>query len=208
MRYLYLLIVLSLCYSCNNPQANKSVLARQQWNSLNDSALNLMLEFTRSNDTALVEKALLINNEMMVIDTDRKKEFSNLYLRAQILYYLGRYKENFELTGLIQNKYGSDIDKMIHKGIAYKIEGKNDSAQYCLNIALDQCNNIIADSIAIAYQIADIYVIMDKKNELKKVIKELSITYPEKAYDLSMVLESIDNTEKNLALIFESYKKE
>lgn len=83
-----------------------------------------MLEFTRSNDTALVEKALLINDEMMVIDTDRKKEFSNLYLRAQILYYLGRYKENFELTGLIQNKYGSDIDKMIHKGIAYKIEGK------------------------------------------------------------------------------------
>lgn len=49
---------------------------------------------------------------------------------------------------------------------------------------------------------------MDKKNELKKVIKELSIKYPEKAYDLSMVLESIDNTEKNLALIFESYKKE
>lgn len=32
-----------------------------------------MLEFTRSNDTALVEKALLINDEMMVIDTDRKK---------------------------------------------------------------------------------------------------------------------------------------
>jgi hypothetical protein len=30
----------------------------------------------------------------------------------------------------------------------------------------------------------------------------------EKAYDLSIVLESIDNKEKNLALIFKSYKKE
>lgn len=75
MRYLYLLIVLSLCYSCNNPQANKSVLARQQWNSLNDSALNLMLEFTRSNDTALVEKALLINDEMMELIQIEKKNF-------------------------------------------------------------------------------------------------------------------------------------
>ena len=34
--------------------------------------------------------------DTFLIDTDRKKEFSNLYLRAQILYYLGRYKENFE----------------------------------------------------------------------------------------------------------------
>jgi hypothetical protein len=30
----------------------------------------------------------------------------------------------------------------------------------------------------------------------------------EKAYDLSIVLESIDNKEKNLALIFKIYKKE
>jgi hypothetical protein len=30
----------------------------------------------------------------------------------------------------------------------------------------------------------------------------------EKAYDLSIVLESIDNKEKNLALIFKNYKKE
>ena len=34
------------------------------------------------------------------------------------------------------------------------------------------------------------------------------IKYPEKAYDLSIVLESIDNKEKNLALIFKKYKKE
>ena len=45
---------------------------------------------------------------------------------------------------------------MIHKGIAYIIEGKNNSAQ---------------------------------QNELKKVIENLLIKYPEKAYDLSIVLE-------------------
>ena len=195
--------MLLLCYSCNNPQTNKSVMEKQRWNTLNDSVLSLILEFNRNNDTVLVEKALLINDRMIAVDVNKEYEFANLYLRAQILYYLGRYKENFVLTGQLINMNGSSIDKMLRKGIESKIKGKKDSAQYYLSIALEQCYEKIADSldISVAYSIAKIYVAMDKKNDVATIIDELSFKYPEKAEDLSYILGETDAMEEDLSFL-------
>ena len=173
------------------------------YNTLNDSVLSLILEFNRNNDTVLVEKALLINDRMMAVDVNKEYEYANLYLRAQILYYLGRYKENFALTGQLINMNGSSIDKMLHKGIESKIKGKKDSVQYYLSIALEQCYEKIADSldISVVYSIAKIYVAMDKKNDVATIIDELSFKYPEKAEDLSYILGETDVMEEDLSFL-------
>lgn len=205
MKVFYLLIAFLLCYSCNNSQTSRKDSVAQEMSILNDSVLNLMFEFNISNDTTFVEKALSVSDRMLEIDINHENEFRILYLRAQVLQYLGRYKENFELMGRIYDKYGSNIDKMIYKGFEYKIKGMNDSAQYCLNTALDQCNNVIADSIDIVYKIAEIYIIMDKKSEITKMIEELSIKYPDKIHDLNFVLGQVDIIEKNQSLLYGSF---
>ncbi len=206
MKKLYWLIAFLLCYSCNRPQENRADSIAQEMNILNDSILNLMFEFNKSDDTAFINRALAISDRMIAMDTNKEYEFRNINLRAPLLCYLGRYKESFELVEPIYNKYGSDIDRRIRKGVRYKIEGKNDSIQYCLNIALEQCNDIVADSIFIVYKMAEIYLIMDRKSEIKRMIEELSIKYPDKVDELNLALEKTDIIEKHLSLVLDAYK--
>ena len=203
MKYLQLLIVFLLCYSCKNPQANKTVELGIERNVLNDSVLDLISEFNKSNDTMLVEKALLLSDKMISIDKNKDYEIQNLNLRGQILYYLGRYKENFELTGLLLSKNGSNIDRMIHKAVDFKMKNQNDSVRYCLDSTLEECNSIITDSLDIptVFKIAEIHVIMGKKSEIGKIVKELLNKYPEKSEELNIIFEEADEIEKKLSLL-------
>lgn len=206
MKYLQLLIMSLLCFSCKNSQTNTTVELGIQRNLLNDSVLDLLSDFNKSNDTIFVKKALLLSDKMISIDKNKEYEIQNLNLRGQILYYLGRHKENFELMGLLLSKNGSNIDRMIHKAVDYKMKGKNDSAQYCLDIALKQCNSIIADSMDIStvFKIAEIHIIMGKKSEINRIEKELLNKYPEKSDELNIIFEEADEMEKQLSLLLDN----
>ena len=204
MKYLYIIILFLLSYSCGNSPINKTTALNEQRNSLNDSALNLMFKFQRNNDTSLIEKALLLNDSVLAIDTNKEFEFHTLHLRGQILYCLGRYKESFELAGKLISMNECDVDRLIYNGVKYRMDGKNDSMQYCLETALVKCDSILADSqdVFIAIKIAEIYLIMNKKEEIKKMVEKLKIKYPGKTEELTLIFDGVADMEKYLSNLF------
>lgn len=208
MKIVYCIIVLLICCSCNNSSNDRGRLgddaSKKQAiiNNLNDSALSLMFQFQERGDTAKIEKALLLNDKMLEIDVNNEFENTTLFLRAQILYCMGRYKENFEMRSRFISDDKEDIDRIIYMGVKLKMSDQNDSADYYLNLALDRCNSVLKDTLDIPYVIrsVEVNIAMGRENEARRILNDLTLKYPED-YELAEISNQFDETVKVVSSI-------
>ncbi len=175
-----------LCYiailmcACNQSGIDKKHENNKDLKILNDSVIELILTFQSSQDSILLNHALVLNNKAMALDSSNSNLLYNLNVRAQILALLNKKKEAFLLKERTLSKDKFNIDRLIYYGQKNRLMGRIDSSEIYFNAALTQCDKLIEDTFNIDAIIkkAEIYMYQKKKKEALRIINQALVKSP------------------------------
>ena len=175
-----------LCYiailicACNQSGIDKKHENNKDLKILNDSVIELILTFQSSQDSILLNHALVLNNKAMALDSSNSNLLYNLNVRAQILALQNKKKEAFLLKERTLSKDKFNIDRLIYYGQKNRLMGRIDSSEIYFNAALTQCDKLIEDTFNIDAIIkkAEIYMYQKKKKEALRIINQALVKSP------------------------------
>ena len=175
-----------LCYiailmcACNQSGIDKKHENNKDLKILNDSVIELILTFQSSQDSILLNHALVLNNKAMALDSSNSNLLYNLNVRAQILALLNKKKEAFLLKEKTLSKDKFNIDRLIYYGQKNRLMGRIDSSEIYFNAALTQCDKLLEDTFNIDAIIkkAEIYMYQKKKKEALRIINQALVKSP------------------------------
>lgn len=192
-----------LCYiailmcACNQSGIDKKHENNKDLKILNDSVIELILTFQSSQDSILLNHALVLNNKAMALDSSNSNLLYNLNVRAQILALLNKKKEAFLLKERTLSKDKFNIDRLIYYGQKNRLMGRIDSSEIYFNAALTQCDKLIEDTFNIDAIIkkAEIYMYQKKKKEALRIINQALVKSPKNVI-LTTFKENLDQYHK------------
>ena len=192
-----------LCYiailicACNQSGIDKKHENNKDLKILNDSVIELILTFQSSQDSILLNHALVLNNKAMALDSSNSNLLYNLNVRVQILTLLNKKKEAFLLKGKTLSKDKFNIDRLIYYGQKNRLMGRIDSSEIYFNAALTQCDKLLEDTFNIDAIIkkAEIYMYQKKKKEALRIINQALVKSPKNVI-LTTFKENLDQYHK------------
>ena len=192
-----------LCYiailicACSQSGIDKKHENNKDLKILNDSVIELILTFQSSQDSILLNHALVLNNKAMALDSSNSNLLYNLNVRAQILTLLNKRKEAFLLKEKTLSKDKFNIDRLIYYGQKNRLMGRIDSSEIYFNAALTQCDKLIEDTFNIDAIIkkAEIYMYQKKKKEALRIINQALVKSPKNVI-LTTFKENLDQYHK------------
>ena len=202
-----------LCYiailicACNQSGIDKKHENNKDLKILNDSVIELILTFQSSQDSILLNHALVLNNKAMALDSSNSNLLYNLNVRAQILTLLNKKKEAFLLKEKTLSKDKFNIDRLIYYGQKNRLMGRIDSSEIYFNAALTQCDKLLEDTFNIDAIIkkAEIYMYQKKKKEALRIINQALVKSPKNVI-LTTFKENLDQYHKMSNIFFDDIK--
>lgn len=192
-RGIFICIVILLT-SCSF--ANKSTSSTINQSTIDLAINQLVISFQETQDSILLDSALLLNSKAINLDTLNINQRRNLSTRIQILSELGRSKEAFLLKEKILSNNKADIDRLMYYGMKYKVEQMNDSSNIYFDKALVQCDKFLQDkfSVTIVERKLDIYIFQQNFAQVMPTIDEALVKVSED--DAHILIDYKDNLPK------------
>jgi len=179
--YIYLLAVICLfSVSCTNKKIEDPLQLVDDSTILqiNDSITQLAENFSKNNDTTLLETALKLSDEVLKLDMTEEGQYYGTLRKSQILSLLGRKKDAFLLQDKITNADPESLERLIYNGVSAKLKHQADSSEIFFSKAIDQCRKeliLYPDRVELNISVATIYIYQGKKedaiNEIDKALK-------------------------------------
>ncbi|MFT3993843.1 MAG: hypothetical protein QM660_06020 [Dysgonomonas sp.] len=174
--------------SCT-PKQNDNA-SEENIRKLKDSITTLMITF----DTAMWEKALLLNDSILKIDTLQSNIRHNYQTRYSILIMLGRQEEAFDAMDKALPKDMRNVDRLIYNGNRSMLKGQKDSSTYYFSLALDICDSLVKQNYNTntVGQKVGVLLMLEKKEEAKSLVKDALSKSPDDEI-LKLLEENIDD---------------
>lgn len=201
-----LIVFLLLFSACSDIKVKTISGSNDDMKKLNDSIVYLINSFQLNQDTAIINKALFLNDRVIALDSSNNDLFYNINTRIQILGLLNKKREAFLLREKILSKDDTNIDRLIYYGQKYRLRDQIDSSKIYFNAALVECDKLSNNSFntEILLKKIEIYIHQRKDKEALKMINKELQEHPE-----NEVLKTFrDDFDEYCKLIRESFPEE
>jgi tetratricopeptide (TPR) repeat protein len=176
MKKTALLLAIVIGVSCNSNQEDAKYKPNPKAIELNKQGMLLYID--NKNDSVLIDSAISLLNKATKIDSNYYLGFLN---KIPLLFQQKKFKELLLTTKKLQKLNPHNADHIMQEGLAFKKLGDNSKAIKLFQIANQlSIKNFETDyNIDIGIQLITSYLLLDKKNEAKKVLQDLKKDFPE-----------------------------
>lgn len=181
MKSYKLFFVTMLLSACYHSGGKTTIANKTDIKTMNDSIIQLIINFEQIQDSAALEMALSLNDKVIALDSAKENQFYNLGIRIQLLGLLNKKKEAFLLKEKILSKDKFNIERLTYYGQKYRLMGLIDSSEIYFNSALIQCEKLLKDTLNtdLIMQKVEIYTYQKKKDDALRIIEQALLQDPE-----------------------------